>query len=282
MAGRLEGKVAIITGGTSGIGHASVRLFAKEGASVVVAARRSLEGEMVAEEAGDSVAFCRTDVSSEADVVRLMQFTIERFGRIDCVFNNAGNPGRVCGIAETTVDDLDGILSVHLRGVLLGMKHAAPIMIRQGSGSIINTASLAGSRSGFSAHTYSAAKAAVIHLTRCVAVELGEANIRVNSISPGPTMTAIFGKETGHSIEESEGTVANLERMFAGLQPVPKAGRPEDIAQAALFLASDGSAFLSGQDLIVDGASVGGWHWSALMQQWDAVRTLTTNQPVSE
>lgn len=276
MSGLLSGKVVIITGGTSGIGYSTARLFVREGAKVLVAARRSSEGEALVEKLGANAVFCRTDVACEPAVKSLVEMALEKFGKIDCIFNNAGNPGRVCGIAETSVEDLDEILSVHVRGVLLGMKYAAPVMVRQGFGSIINTASLAGSRAGFSAHTYSAAKAAIIQLTRCVAVELGEANIRVNSISPGPTLTGIFGKKTGHCDQDAERTIDNLDAMFATLQPIPRAGKPEDIAQVALFLASDASQFLSGQDIVVDGSNVGGWHWSALMEQWDMVRRLTS------
>lgn len=275
MAGSLAGKSAIVTGGTSGIGARTVELFAAAGATVLIAARRATEGNALAARLGPNVEFLTTDVSDEDQVRRLINTCVDRHGRLDCLFNNAGNPGKVCGIEETTVSDLDAILRVHLRGVMLGMKHAAPVMRAQRSGSIVNTASLAGSRPGFSAHTYSAAKAAIIHLTRCVAVELGEHGIRVNSLSPGPTVTGIFGKKTGSTDAVAEQTQHNLLSRFAELQPIPRACLPEDIARAAVFLASDASSFISGKDLVVDGGNVGGWRWPVLMANWEEARQLT-------
>ena len=160
-----------------------------------------------------------------------------------------------------------------LGGVVLGLKHAAPVMKAQGSGSIINNGSIAGHQAGWSASPiYSAAKAAVIHLSRCVAMELGEAGVRVNSISPGPIATGIFGKALGLSVEEAEKSIDTVKQAFAGIQPIRRAGLPDDIANAAVFLASDESSFVNAIDLIVDGGMIGGRHWSVAQEGYKQMR----------
>ncbi len=262
----LDGKVAIITGGTSGIGARTAELFVEEGAKVVIAGRRQAEGEGLAKKLGAAAGFVRTDVTKEAEVKVMIEHALARFGRLDCLFNNAGNPGRLAGIADLDMEHFDTVVATHLRGVVLGMKYAAPAMIRQGSGSIINTGSIAGLRAGYSAHSYSAAKAAVIHVTRCVAAELGEKGIRVNSISPGAIVTGIFAKGVGLPDAVADRTAESLKARFAGIQPIPRAGLPDDIAGAALFLASDAGSFVNGQDLVVDGGIVIGGRWSALLK----------------
>jgi NAD(P)-dependent dehydrogenase (short-subunit alcohol dehydrogenase family) len=264
--GTLDGKVAIITGGTSGIGARTAELFVAEGAKVVVAGRRQAEGESLTKALGPDAIFVRTDVAKESDVKALVAQTLARFGRLDCLFNNAGNPGRLSSIADLDMDHFDMVIATHLRGVVLGMKYAAPAMIRQGSGSIINTGSIAGLAAGRSAHSYSAAKAAVIHVTRCVAAELGEKGIRVNSISPGAIVTGIFAKGAGLADTVAESTADGLKERFATAQPLPRAGLPEDVAQAALYLASDAGSFVCGQDLVVDGGNTGGSGWSQLLK----------------
>jgi NAD(P)-dependent dehydrogenase (short-subunit alcohol dehydrogenase family) len=264
--GALDGKVAIITGGTSGIGARTAELFVAEGAKVVVAGRRQTEGESLTQALGPAAIFLRTDVTQESDIKALVERTLATFGRLDCLFNNAGNPGRLAPIADLDIDHFDSVIATHLRGVVLGMKYAAPAMIRQGSGSIINTGSVAGLRTGFSAHSYSAAKAAVIHVTRCVAAELGESGIRVNSVSPGAIVTGIFAKGAGVADAVADGTADSLTERFAAFQPLPRAGLTEDIAQAALYLASDAGSFISGQDLVVDGGAIGGGRWSLLLK----------------
>jgi len=159
------------------------------------------------------------------------------------------------------MEHFDRVVATHLRGVVLGMKFVAPVMIRQGSGSIINTGSIAGLRTGYSAHSYSAAKAAVIHVTRCVAAELGERGIRVNSISPGIIATGIFGKAAGMPDADAE----RLKARLSTVQPISRAGLPDDVARAALYLAGDASSFVNGQDIVVDGGIVIGNRWSALL-----------------
>ena len=261
----LGGKVAIVTGGTSGIGARTAELFVAEGARVVVAGRRRTEGEELARRLGTGAVFIRTDVVNEAEVKALVDATVSRFGRLDCLFNNAGTPGQVQSIADLDIDHFDDLMRVHVRGVALGMKHAAPVMLRQGSGSIINTGSIAGLRAGISGHPYSTAKAAIIHLTKCVAAELGEKGIRVNSISPGAIVTGIFAKGAGVADGKADAGLAPLLQRFTEAQPIPRAGIAEDIAQTALFLASDAASFITGHDIVVDGGLIGGRPWSRMV-----------------
>ena len=187
--GRLEGKVAVITGGASGIGEASVRRFVGEGCKVVIADLQHERGERLAAELGAVAAFVRTDVTLESDVAAAIALAQSRFGRLDCLFNNAGYAGVNGPIESIPAQGFDDTMAVLLRGVFLGIKHAAPVMKRQGAGSIVSTASVAGLQAGFAGHVYSAAKAAVIHLTRSVAMELGESGVRVNCICPGAIAT---------------------------------------------------------------------------------------------
>jgi len=259
---RLAKKVALITGGASGIGEGTVRLFVAEGASVMIADIQDERGQRLAAELGDRAAYVHTDVSREADVQAAVAETERRFGRLDCIFNNAGYGGVGGRIEAIPIDGFDATIGVLLRGVLLGMKHAAPVMKRQGGGSIISTASVAGLRAGFGPHVYSAAKAAVIQLTLTVAMELGEHNIRVNCICPGGIATPIFGKGLGMSAEEADAIVPLMKGVLENVQPIKRSGLPEDIAQAALWLASDDSTFVNGHALVVDGGLSGGRSWS--------------------
>jgi NAD(P)-dependent dehydrogenase (short-subunit alcohol dehydrogenase family) len=271
--GRLNGKVAVITGATSGIGLRTAEIFVAEGAKIVVAGRRIPEGDALARKLGPACVFRRTDVTVEDDVRGLIGEAVERFGRIDCLFNNAGGPAQTGGIEGLDVERFDAAMATLVRSVMLGMKHAAPHMRRQGSGSIINNGSIAGRLAGFSSSlVYGAAKAAVIHLTKCVAMELGEAGIRVNSISPGAIATGIFGKALGLSVEAAEKTPGVMREVYKTAQPIPRAGLPEDIAHAAVFLASEESTFINGHDLVVDGAITGGRNWTAQQQGYVALR----------
>ncbi len=266
MAGRLEGKTAIVTGGTSGIGARTVEVFVAEGARVAIAARTVEKGERLAQALGDAAIFVKTDVAKEADIEALVARTVERFGRLDCLFNNAGIPGPNEPIAHLSWAGYAKTMDVLLGGVMMGMKHAARVMKRQGSGSIINNASVAGLRTGYGDHVYSAAKAAVVHVTRTVAMELGERGIRVNSISPGAILTPVFGKAVGLSTSAADASVDKLDELFRARQPIPRSGLPEDIAHAAVFLASDEASFVNGHDLTVDGGLTGGRGWSESAQ----------------
>jgi NAD(P)-dependent dehydrogenase (short-subunit alcohol dehydrogenase family) len=271
--GRLDGKVAVITGATSGIGWRTAEIFVEQGARIVVAGRRVAEGEALAKKLGANCIFRRTDVTQEDEVKALIGQAVAAFGRIDCLFNNAGGPAQTGGIEGLEVDRFDAAMATLVRSVMLGMKHAAPHMRRQGSGSIINNGSIAGHLAGFSSSVvYGAAKAAVIHLTRCVAMELGEAGIRVNSISPGAIATGIFGKALGLGTEAAEKTPEVMRQVYKSAQPIPRAGLPDDIAHAAVFLASDESSFVNGSDLVVDGGMIGGRNWSQQQQGYVALR----------
>jgi NAD(P)-dependent dehydrogenase (short-subunit alcohol dehydrogenase family) len=270
--GKLDGKVAIITGATSGIGLRTAEIFVAEGAKIVIAGRRKAEGDAIAARLGPSCSFRQTDVTEEEQMKALIDHAVTRFGRLDCLFNNAGGPAPTGGIEDIPAAGFDAAMALLVRSVMLGMKHAAPVMRRQRTGSIINNGSIAGSRAGYSSSViYGAAKAAVIHLTRCVAMELGESGIRVNSISPGAIVTGIFGKALGLSVEAAERTTAIAKERFAKSQPIPRAGMPEDIARAALFLASDDASFVNGHDLVVDGGVIGGRNWT---QQQDGLQAM--------
>jgi NAD(P)-dependent dehydrogenase (short-subunit alcohol dehydrogenase family) len=255
---RLEGRTAIITGGASGIGAATARLFVAEGARVLIADTQDDRGKEFAESLGNSAIFQRTDVTLEEDVRGAVEQAMNRWGRLDCMFNNAGFGGALGPIESTTVEDFDITFDVLVKGVFLGIKHAAGAMKQQGSGSIINTASVAGLQAGYSPHLYSVAKAAVIHLTRSVALELGQSGIRVNCICPGIIATPLAAGRPGASDEQ-------LDRLRSALgrnQVLGRIGNPDDIAQAALWLASDESSFVTGHAQVVDGGAYAGRPWS--------------------
>lgn len=255
---KLDGRVAVITGGASGIGEGAVRLFAQEGAHVVLADVQDDRGHALAEELGTTVSFVHADVAQEDDVRGAVAHAVSRFGRLDCMHNNAGFAGVGGPIDETPMDGYDATIAVLLRGVFAGIKHAAAVMKQQRSGNIISTASVAGLQAGFAGHVYSAAKAAIISLTRTAAVELGPFGVRVNCICPGGIATPIFGKAVGLPPDVAEETVEPMSRALATMQPIARAGTPDDIARAALWLASDDASFVSGHALVVDGALTAG------------------------
>jgi len=261
--GVLDGKVAVVAGGSSGIGERIAELFVAEGAAVAIASPFVDEGAPLAARLGPKACFIDADVVEEAQVAALVAGAVARFGRLDCMVNNAGIAGRFGGIASLDLAQYERTLAVVLRGVVLGTKHAAAVMLRQGAGSIINTGSIAGTRAGYGPYDYSAAKAAVIHFTRCAAMELGEKGVRANSISPGGIVTGIFGKSLNMPAHEIPKTYGPIASALAKWHPIPRAGQPDDIAQAALFLASDASSFVNGHDLVVDGGLAAGRGWSA-------------------
>lgn len=246
---RLAGKVAIVTGGAMGIGEASATLFAREGAKVVIADRSERGNEVVAaiRQAGGEAIFVPTDVTQEADVQRVVQQAVATYGRLDVMFNNAGI-GDAASVVDTTVELFQRITSVNLLGVLLGCRFAIPEMIKGGGGSIINTASVQGLLGfpGFAA--YAASKAGVIGLTRQVAAEYARQQIRCNAICPGTIRTPMLDYVLERA-EDPEG----LLKSWAAIHPIGRFGLPGDIANAALFLASDESSFMTGQILVMDG-----------------------------
>jgi NAD(P)-dependent dehydrogenase (short-subunit alcohol dehydrogenase family) len=253
---RLNGKVAIVTGGTSGIGRSIVERFAEQGAKVVFNGRRILLGEKVSKATG--AIFVEADVALEADAARTAQMALKVHGRIDVLVNNAGTGCRSTRIENMPLEILDEMMAVHVRGAVAHMKHVSASMRAQRRGSIINIASIGGHRVGFGALPYSAAKAALIHLTRCAALELGEDNVRVNSISPGAIATGIFGKMLGMDCTRAEASVEKVKSTLASFQPIPRAGLPDDVASAAVYLASDESSFINGEDIVVDGGLIRG------------------------
>jgi len=260
VMGRLDDKVAVITGGASGIGEASVRLFVEEGAEVVVADVQDERGGRLASELG--AEYVHADVTREEDVEAAVSHAVDVYGRLDCMFNNAGIAGAVGPIESVTVEAFDRTVAVLLRGVFLGVKHAAPVMRAQGGGSIINTASVAAVRTGYGNHVYSAAKAGVVQFTRSVAMELGEDNVRVNCVLPGFIPTPMIARARGVPLGEADGKLDVITEAFREAQPIRRPGHPDDIAKAALWLASDDSGFVNGHALVVDGGVSGGRMWS--------------------
>ncbi len=260
MGARLQDKVAVITGAASGIGRATASRFVEEGASVVLADIQEDKGAALAEELGPGARFIAADVCAEDDIKAAIDDAVETFGRLDCLFNNAGFAG-----VKGTIDTLDlgepyaRTVGAMLTAVVAGMKHAEPVMKAGGGGSIISTASVAGLAGGYGPHVYAAIKAGVINLTRSVALELGPASIRVNAICPGGIATPIFAGQL--AVGGGNQDYAELVKpALAMMQPIPRPGVPQDIANAACFLASDEASFITGQALAVDGGlTAGAW-----------------------
>ena len=254
MADRLDGKVAIITGGASGIGEGAVRLFAAEGARVVVADIQDDRGRALVESIGGDTSYVHANVGRETEVRGAVEHAVDRFGRLDAIFNNAGFGGVMEPIVDVDEAAYDETMDGLLKGVFFGIKHAARAMQAQGGGgAIVNTASVAGISAGNGPSVYSVAKGAVVHLTRVAAYELGEHNIRVNCICPGGIATPIFAKSMGLSAEEADRTIEPMAEVLGQAQPIARSGRPADIAHAALWLCSDDASFVTGHPLVVDG-----------------------------
>jgi NAD(P)-dependent dehydrogenase (short-subunit alcohol dehydrogenase family) len=252
MSGDLSGKVAIVTGGASGIGRASVELFASEGARVVIADIQVEAGEKLAAALGANVVFHRTDVTREAEVETLVGFAVERFGGLDVMFNNAGGGG----IADVPFVDRDfseyeKIMALNLLGPMLGMKHAARHMIKRGGGSIINTCSTGGIFPGIGIPFYRAAKAGLLQVSKSLALELSPQGIRVNCITPGPVSTDTFGTKLGISAEKARQIDRLILDGLMAMQALKQPIRPADIAQGALYLASGRSSRVTGHNLVI-------------------------------
>ena len=261
--GRLDGKVAVITGAASGIGAATARLFVAEGARVTIADIQDEVGAALAAELGPAAEYQRCNVLHEDQVAAAVIDTGERWGRLDVLYNNAGFIGITGPLEETTADEFDLTMNVLLRSAFFGVKHAAPIMKEQGSGSVISTASVCGLEAGIGAHAYTIAKAGVVMLTRTAALELAEHGIRVNCICPGYIATQLAA---GRSLSEVDAAEAESRRDRARqnartAQPLQRMGEPEDIAAMALFLASDESEWVTGTAQVVDGGLLSGKAW---------------------
>jgi NAD(P)-dependent dehydrogenase (short-subunit alcohol dehydrogenase family) len=253
MTGRLSGKVAVITGAASGIGRGTVDLFVKEGAKVIAADIQDDKGARMEEEHGKALRYIRCDVTKEGDIKAAIDLAQKAFGRLDCLFNNAGTPGPLENAEIVTAESFDAVMHLHVRAAMLGIKHAVPVMRAQGGGSIISTASIAGLQNGFGPLLYSVAKAAIVHMTKLSAAQLGPMNIRVNCICPGLIATPIFAKGIGLATQVADQTVAAVTEAGKNAQPIPRTGLPRDIGEAALYLASDASGFVNGHALVVDG-----------------------------
>ena len=255
---RLQGRTAVITGAASGIGAASARRFVEEGANVLIADMNEEKGQAFADELGADVArFLKVDVSKEDQVAAAVDEAVATWGALDIMFNNAGFGGALGPIETTSVEDYDLTMDVLVKGVFLGIKHATRVMRPQGSGNVINTASVAGLQAGWSPHLYSVAKAAVIHLTTSTALELGEYGIRCNCICPGVIATPLAA---GHPATTEE-QLDKFKKALGKTQVLGRVGDPVDIANAAVWLASDESSFVTGHAQIVDGGAYAGKPW---------------------
>ena len=253
MAGRLDGKVAVITGAASGIGRGTVDLFVKEGARVIAADIQDDKGARIEEEHKGHAVYVRCDVSREADIALAIETATRKFGRLDCLFNNAGTGGARAAADGVTAEGFDSVMHLHVRAALFGMKYAVPAMKAQGGGAIITTASVAGLQAGYGPILYSIAKGAIIHMTKVTAAQLAQHRIRVNCICPGLIATNIFAQGLGMPSQLAETRLDAIAQAASSSQPIQRGGRPRDIAEAALYLASDGSDWVTGQALTVDG-----------------------------
>jgi NAD(P)-dependent dehydrogenase (short-subunit alcohol dehydrogenase family) len=251
--GRLAGKVAIVTGGASGIGEGTVRRFVEEGAKVIIADVQDDPGQSLASELQGEAIYCHTDVSKEADVKAMVAAAIEEFGGLHILFNNAGFGGVSGDTDELELGpEYDATIGVMFTGVVLGVKYAAKVMKPQQSGSIISTASVAGVLGGLGPHVYSGIKAGVIGYTRSIALELAAFNVRANAICPGGIATNIFKPMIDPENKLNEATPDVMRPLLAQLHPIKRSGETLDIANMALFLGSDESSFITGQHMIVD------------------------------
>jgi NAD(P)-dependent dehydrogenase (short-subunit alcohol dehydrogenase family) len=262
MANELAGKVAIITGGSAGIGRAAVKLFAEEGAKVVIADVDEKLGTELAKELGNAVRFKKTDVSKRDDVQAVVDFAVSEFGGLHAMFNNAGISDNHYGrLLDDTFGNFDRVMQIDVLGVFLGTQIAARHMAKNGGGSIINVSSIAGLHPSYGLSTYRAAKAGVINFTKSAAIDLGEFLIRVNCICPGniPTDMASFShRPPGMTQEETDNMNNEIRAARMKRQAVKRQGWPIDIAQSALFFASDRSPQVSGQILAVDSGTSAG------------------------
>lgn len=250
MTGRLDGKVAIITGGASGIGEGTVRRFIEEGAKCIIADIQKDLADSLSSELGTNAFPFALDVADEDQVKECVDFAVSEFGTLDVMFNNAGILGSVGPIAEIDSDGWLRTIDVLLNSVFYGIKHASKVMQEQGYGSIINTASTAGVRAGLGPHVYTAAKHAVVGLSQSVATELGPYGIRVNVIAPGGTVSGL----TARLVTGDHQDLTKASQIIGANNPLRRAGTPEDIANAVLYLASDEASFTNGAVLVVDAA----------------------------
>lgn len=250
MTGRLQGKVAIVTGAASGLGEATARAMIAEGAYVLLADIADANGKTLADALGERASYHHCDVTSEDDIETVVDEAVRRYGHLDCMFNNAGVVGAAGPIDELQLEEYEFVQAVLLRSVFLGMKHAARVMKPQGSGVILSTTSIAGIEGGWGPHLYAAAKSAVVGLTRNVAAELATYGVRAVAIAPGKILSPM----TAALIVDDPSDPEKVAKAFQSRTPLRgRAGRPEDVANAAVWLASDEAGFVSGTTIMVDG-----------------------------
>jgi len=277
---RFNGKVAVVTGGASGIGRATAFRLAEEGATVIVGDVDEGGGKDLADTSNGRIRFVRTDVTQENDLQALIA-EAERAGGPDILFNNAGAGGLRAKIDEIDAAGWDRTMDLLLRSVALGIRHAAPLMAKKGGGAIVNTASVAALAAGAAPTAYSVAKAGVLHLTKLAAADLAKDRIRVNAVLPGFITTNIFASAVGLEGAVRDQANAMIHGIAKGAQPIGRAGQPEDIAAAVAFLASDDASFITGTHILIDGGmSVGPRH------SWDPntpglFETLATLAPAA-
>lgn len=245
---RFQDMVALVTGGNSGIGRAAALAFAREGAKVVIAARREKLGVEVVKEIEDNggeAIFIKTDVALPGDIENLFKAIAERYGRLDCAFNNAGVGASVRRLANTTMDEWNTIMDTNLRSVWLCLKYEIPMMVKQGGGAVVNCSSMAGIRSEEGMSLYAASKHAVLGLTKAAALETAHRNIRVNAVCPGFVQTPMVEALCTESPQMKDAIIATV--------PLRRFGKPEEIAGAVLWLCSDAASFMTGKEMVIGG-----------------------------
>ena len=267
----LNGKVAIVTGGCSGIGRGTVNVLLRAGARVACVDVQDDKGQALVEKLGEGTLYAHADVTSEDEVSAAFAKVVERFGGIDILFNNAGTVEPL-GSDPFDLAIFERVQKLLVHSIVLGMKYAVPSMVARGGGSIINTASVAGMQAGYGPFAYSVAKGAVIHLSRVAAAALARDAIRVNAVCPGLIPTSIFGRGLGESIADADRRARDINERAHGFQPIRIAGSPEDIGHAVAYFASDLSRFVTGQFLAVDGGLTVGpkqaWDETAAIESW--------------
>jgi len=272
MGNRFENKVAVVTGGASGLGEATARLLVAEGGKVVVADYDGERGQAVADSLGDAARFAKCDVTVEADVAAAIDLAVSTWGRLDGAFANAGIVGVAGPIAETPMDDFDRTIAVLVRGVFVTVKHAARAMLAAGNGgSIVMTSSIAGVQGGLGPHAYSVAKTGVVGLARSAASELAASGIRVNAVAPGSIPTAMTAHVTTGNPDDLETVTENIART----SPLGRAGHPSDIAEAVLYFMSDGGSYVTGQTLVVDAGVTSG---AKMNSTWSGTRMVVARE----
>jgi NAD(P)-dependent dehydrogenase (short-subunit alcohol dehydrogenase family) len=277
MAGRLAGKVAIVTGATRGIGQGIAAAFVREGANVLFTGRDVPRGHEVERELGPNSRFLVVDVSQEGEMKKMVANTVELFGAVDCLVNNAGEGFQGGAVADLDSEKFWKTFHVLVGSVAYGMKHAAPEIAKRGGGSIINISSIAASNAGVSGYSYSAAKAAMLQMSKWAAMDLAPRNIRVNAISPGPILTAIFGRGQLSSASAAEQRLGRVAKVFEELTPLHLAGEPTDIAEACVYFASAESRYVTGQDLTIDGGLTNGRSSEEMTEIWTRIRAAAAS-----